>query len=60
MQYKVINPFADGQQKGDVVELNERRAKSELLHGNIEPVQEKKFEKVTYKNKAYKGKRKTK
>jgi len=60
--YKVINEF-NGHKLGDEIELNDRRAKSELRNGNVEKVMERpekkrdietKIEKRTYKNKAYK------
>jgi hypothetical protein len=62
--YKVINEF-NGHKLGDEIELNDRRAKSELRNGNVEKVMEMpkkaekeeievKVEKTVYKNKAYK------
>lgn len=56
MKYKVVKKFSDAA-VGDVIELNDRRAKSEIRNGNVV---EYKQEKVAYKNKAYKGKKKTK
>lgn len=54
MKARVVNPF-NGLSKGDIVDFNDRRFKSELRNGNIEEV---KLEKVTYQNKAYKRKKK--
>jgi hypothetical protein len=59
--YRVINDF-NGHKIGDIIELNDRRAKSELRNGNIEMVFPKiehdpivkKIEKRVYENKAYK------
>ena len=60
--YKVINEF-NSHKLGDEIELNDRRAKSELRNGNVEKVMkrpekkrdiETKIEKRTYQNKAYK------
>lgn len=34
MKYKVIKKFSDAN-IGDIVDLNERRAKSELANGNV-------------------------
>jgi hypothetical protein len=62
--YKVINEF-DGHKLGDEIELNDRRANSELRSGNVEKVMDQpkkaekqevkdKVEKAIYKNKAYK------
>lgn len=61
--FKVVKQFND-YRVGDVIELNDRRAKSELRNGNVvahyepsgKPKQVKrKVEKTVYKNKAYKG-----
>lgn len=52
MKCKVVNPFNDNK-KGDVIELNDRRYKSELRNGNVV-----KAETPTYQNKAYKKKTK--
>jgi hypothetical protein len=55
--YKVIKQF-NGHKIGEVIELNERRAKSELRNGNVEvnvkaekETIENKIEKRVYKNK---------
>lgn len=64
MQIRVINKFRDDVEVGDIIELNDRRAMSEIAHGNVEiyespkkaekkPVRNK-AEKKTYKNKSYK------
>lgn len=56
--YKVIKQF-NGHKIGEVIELNERRAKSELRNGNVEvnvkaekETIENKIEKRVYKNKS--------
>jgi hypothetical protein len=57
MKYKVIKEY-NGLKVGDIVELNERRAKSEVRHGNVieakaaKKTAKQKMEKITYKNKA--------
>jgi hypothetical protein len=54
MKYKVVKEF-DGHSVGDIVELNDRRAKSELRNGNVMEAKQppkKKMEKITYQNKA--------
>lgn len=50
--YRVIKEF-NGHKVGDVIELNDRRAKSELNNGNVEltTMPNKKKEKRTIKNK---------
>lgn len=70
--YKVVKEF-NGHNVGDVIDLNDRRAKSELSNGNVvaslddvkdpsPPTVKRsaKVEKKVYENKAYKPKRKTK
>ena len=66
--YRVIRDY-ENYKVGDIIELNERRAKSEIANGNVEwyaePKKkaekkeeiEKKIEKRIYQNKAYKKKR---
>jgi len=52
---KVLVPYIDGQKVGEAVYLNERRAKSEISHGNVEVWRDKKkMRKPAYKNKAEK------
>lgn len=59
MKYKVIKPF-NGLTPGDIIELNERRAKSELSNGNVEKASAAKMVKVVYANKSVTRKKKNK
>ena len=57
--YKVIKEF-NGHKVGDTINLNDRRAKSELNNGTIKKAEKatvkNKAEKRTYKNKSVKSK----
>lgn len=56
MLYKVVREF-NGYRPGTVIELNERRAKSETRNGNVTEYKEEKVTYQTKEEKVTKGKK---